>query len=144
MSRSERSGCPINLALEVLGDRWSLLILRDVIFAGRRTYNELLASDEGIATNILADRLKKLVDAGLLRRAPNPEQRQRPIYSLTEPGIRLLPALVHLGDWGQSWLPASEREAEQARRLFAGGPRRWAAMMDELRRKHLDPSETAA
>src|ERR1051326_4479630 len=95
-----RSGCPINLTLEVLGDRWSLIVIRDVMFGNRRHFRELLTrSEERIASNILADRLKRLVDSGLLTRRDDPTHRQKAIYSLTEPAIRLVPLLAQMGAW---------------------------------------------
>src|SRR3546814_15918639 len=93
-----RSGCPINLTLEVLGDRWSLIILRDMMFGNRRHFRELLnRSEEGIASNILADRLKRLTRDGLLTRADDPSHKQKAIYSLTEKAIQLLPLFVVMG-----------------------------------------------
>src|ERR1700761_6975253 len=98
MEGSQRSGCPINLTLEVLGDRWSLIVIRDLMFGNRRHFRELLTqSDEGIASNILADRLKRLLEAGLVSRADDPSHKQKAIYSLTEPAIQLLPLLAHMG-----------------------------------------------
>ena len=95
-----RSGCPINATIEVIGDRWSLLVLRDVMFGNRRHFRELIAgSEEGIATNILASRLKQLVAAGLLTR-DEARRGQRAAYSLTEAGIQVLPVMVALGNWG--------------------------------------------
>src|SRR5271156_2949194 len=91
MRDAHRSGCPINLTLEVLGDRWSLLILRDMIFGGARRFRELLRSQERIASNILADRLRTLVEAGLLTRSGDPSHKQKAIYSLTEKAIALVP-----------------------------------------------------
>src|SRR3989337_3471093 len=86
-----RSGCPINLTLETLGDRWSLIVIRDLMFGNRRHYRELLnRSEEGIASNILADRLKRLVEAGLLSKADDPTHKQKGIYSLTEQAIHLV------------------------------------------------------
>ena len=74
--------------METLGDRWSLVIIRDIMFGNRRHYRELLSqSEEGIASNILADRLKKLMERGLLTRADDPSHKQKAIYSLTEPAI---------------------------------------------------------
>src|SRR5580658_9255753 len=108
MRESHRSGCPINLTLEVLGDRWSLLILRDIIFGGRRRFRELLRSEERIASNILADRLKALVEAGLLTRRGDPDHKQRTVYSLTEQAIALVPVFAQIGAWGSRWLPATE------------------------------------
>ena len=76
-----RSGCPINLTLEALGDRWSLIVIRDLMFGNRRHFRELLTrSEEKIASNILADRLKRLVAAGLLSKADDPTHRQKAIY----------------------------------------------------------------
>jgi len=134
---THRSGCPINLVLEVLGDRWSLLILRDAIFAGKRTFGEFLESDEAIATNVLTARLKSLVDDGFLTKSPDASHKQKVQYQLTEQAISLVPTLIQLGLWGQQWLPASPELAEGARRLFAGGPSHWNAIMDRLRERHL-------
>lgn len=133
-----RSDCPINLTLEVLGDSWSLIIIRDVIFGDRRHYRRLLEeSEEGIASNILSDRLKRLLAEGILTRAADPSHRQRRIYSLTEAGIQLLPVLVQLGAWGRRHQPASEELSVRARLLEEGGPQLWQEFMDELRRRHL-------
>src|SRR5262252_1852336 len=96
-----RSGCPINLTLEVLGDRWSLLVIRDMMFGDRRHYRELLLnSEEGISSNILAERLKTLLDQGIVTRTDDPTHKQKAIYSLTEQGIGLLPILAQIGCWG--------------------------------------------
>lgn len=138
MSQCMRSGCPINLTLEQLGDRWSLIVIRDLMFGNRRTYGELLAqSEEGIASNILSDRLKRLVNAGLLSRAPDPAHKQKGIYSLTEPAIQLLPLLAHMGAWGRRHTAPSRELSVRAELLEAGGPALWDAFMDELRHLHL-------
>src|SRR5271154_1379210 len=108
MRDDHRSGCPINLTLEVLGDRWSLLILRDMIFGGARRFRELLRSEERIASNILADRLRTLVEAGLLTRRGDPTHKQKAVYSLTEKAIALVPVFVQIGVWGSRWLPTTE------------------------------------
>src|SRR3546814_6214029 len=84
MSNAHRSGCPINLTLEVLGDKWSLLILRDMMFGNRRHFRELLRSQEGISSNILADRLQMLLDEGMVTKADDPSHKQKAIYSLTK------------------------------------------------------------
>jgi DNA-binding HxlR family transcriptional regulator len=89
MSDAHRSGCPINLTLEILGDRWSLLVIRDMMFGNRRHFRELLGqSEEGIASNILADRLKRLMAAGMITRADDPSHKQKAIYSLTDKAIQ--------------------------------------------------------
>jgi DNA-binding HxlR family transcriptional regulator len=135
---SHRSGCPINLSLEVFGDRWSLIVLRDIIFGGRRHFRELLTrSEEGIASNILSDRLRRLMAEGMLTRADDPSHRQKAIYSLTEKSIALVPILAHLGDWGSRYLDASPALSVRARLLAAGGPPMWARFMAELRAAHL-------
>ena len=134
-----RSGCPINLALEVLGDRWSLIVLRDIMFGNRRRFRELLTrSEEGIASNILAARLKRLVEAGVLSRRGDPAHRQRGIYSLTEKAIQLVPVLVQLGAWGRRHLPASPELAVRQQAMEEGGPPLWSAFADELRHIHLE------
>jgi len=134
---THRSGCPINLALEVLGDRWSLLIIRDMIFAGKRHFRELLQSDEGISSNILADRLAMLVDRGMLTRAGDPGHKQKVIYSLTEKSIALVPVLVQIGVWGRAYLPASEDLTLVSIELEQGGPALWQQIMADLREAHL-------
>src|SRR5262247_1678878 len=109
MDAEQRSGCPINLTLEVVGDKWSLLVIRDMIFGKRRHFRELLAkSEEGIASNILADRLKRLVGQGIVSRADDPSHRQKGVYSLTEKGIELLPVLAQMSAWGRKYLPVTE------------------------------------
>ena len=138
MAQTERSGCPINLTLEQLGDRWSLIVIRDMMFGNRRSFGELLAhSEEGIATNILADRLKRLTAAGLLSRAPDPAHRQKSVYSLTEASIQLVPLLAHMGAWGRRHTPVSRELSVRAELLEKGGPPLWSAFMDELRHLHL-------
>src|SRR5512139_269858 len=133
MGDDHRSGCPINLTLEVLGDKWSLLVIRDIIFGNRRHFRELLTrSEEGIASNILADRLKRLVDQGILTRSDDPSHKQKGVYSLTEKGIALLPVLAQMGAWGRKFLPVTEELSIRAQLLEDGGPRLWGAFMDEL------------
>jgi DNA-binding HxlR family transcriptional regulator len=140
-----RSECPINLSIEILGDQWSLIILRDMIFGGRRSYRELLTNSlEGIASNILASRMKMLLDEGMVTRAPDPEHKQRVIYSLTEKSISVLPVLVQLGAWGRRFLPASPELSIRAQVLEEGGPEMLDAFMRELRATHLGaPNETS-
>ncbi|SCL44422.1 transcriptional regulator, HxlR family [Micromonospora citrea] len=134
-----KSGCPINLTVELLGDRWSLVVLRDVMFGGHRHFRELLTNSvEGIASNILASRLSKLVDAGLLSRHDDPNHRQKIDYRLTEAAIELVPLMAHLGAWGSRWLPTSPELSIRAHLLADGGPQMWDRFMDELRATHLE------
>jgi DNA-binding HxlR family transcriptional regulator len=138
MTDHQRSGCPINLTLEVVGDKWSLLVIRDMMFGNRRHFRELLTkSEERISSNILADRLKTLLDQGIITWADDPSHKQKGIYSLTEQGIELLPILAQMAGWGFKYLPVSEELGIRARLLSEGGPKMWAEFMDELRELHL-------
>jgi DNA-binding HxlR family transcriptional regulator len=132
-----RSECPINAAVEAFGDRWSLIVLRDIVFGDRRYFRELHANSiEGIASNVLADRLKRLVKSGLLTREDTrPGQRAR--YSLTEPAIQLVPVFAQLGSWGLRHRPTSSALNARAKLLEHGGPALWREFMDELRHSHL-------
>ncbi|WP_152365359.1 winged helix-turn-helix transcriptional regulator [Microlunatus speluncae] len=145
MAEGHRSGCPINLSLEVFGDKWSLLILRDMIFGGRRHFRELLTkSDEGIASNILASRMKRLVETGMLTKADDPSHKQKAIYSLTEASIQLVPIMAALGTWGTRWLDVSEELSIRARLLTDGGEELWDRFMEELRAEQLGKKITPA
>ena len=132
-----RSECPINAAIEVFGDRWSLIVLRDIVFGDRRYFRELQANSlEGIASNILADRLKRLLESGLLtREETRPGQRAR--YSLTEPAIQLVPVFAQLGSWGLRHRPTRSALNARAELLERGGTALWQEFMDELRHAHL-------
>ncbi|MET3900262.1 DNA-binding HxlR family transcriptional regulator [Devosia sp. UYZn731] len=134
-----RSGCPINLTLETFGDRWSLIILRDIMFGGtRRSFRSLLTeSMEGIASNILADRLKRLTANGLLSRSGDPGHKQKAIYALTSKAIDLVPLMVAMGSWGLRHTPASMELSIRAQVLEDGGSQLWDAFMDELQYLHL-------
>jgi DNA-binding HxlR family transcriptional regulator len=136
-----RSYCPINLSLEIFGDTWTLLVLRDMMFGGKRHFRELLQSDEGISTNILADRLARLVEHGMLTKADDPTHKQKAIYSLTEKAISLLPVIVQIGAWGSRWVPDAKKLDGAARRYLReiqeGGPDEWAKRMEALRAQHL-------
>jgi DNA-binding HxlR family transcriptional regulator len=136
-----RSYCPINLSLEIFGDRWTLLVLRDMMFGSKRHFRELLQSDELIASNILADRLKLLLEHGIVTRADDPTHKQKAIYSLTEKGIALFPVVAQIGAWGTRHVPASKkldaRTRAYLREIQDGGPKRWERAMAELRATHL-------
>lgn len=135
--KQPRSPCPINAAVEAFGDRWSLIVLRDIVFGDRRYFRELQAGSlERIASNILADRLKRLVASGLLTRDDaRPGQRAR--YSLTEPAIQLVPVFAQLGSWGLRHRPTSSALNARAQLLEDGGPALWQEFMSELRHAHL-------
>ena len=136
-AREPRSGCPINAAVEVIGDHWSLLVLRDIMFGNRRHFRVLQeSSEEGIASNILADRLRRLVSAGLLTRADAGRGR-RVTYSLTEAAIELVPVMAVLGEWGLRNRATTPTLRVRAELLADGGPALWEDFMAELRTEHL-------
>lgn len=118
-----RSPCPIAGTLDLLGDKWTLLVVRDILFFGKRRFGELAASPEGIPTNILSDRLRRLEECGVLVKAPYLTRPQRYEYHLTERGRDLLPVLRAMIEWANRHLPGTakappgmlEKAAEAAR-----------------------------
>ncbi len=98
---SMRSDCPLNYGIEIFCDKWSLLIIRDLMFFGKRYYNEFLSSDEHIATNLLADRLAMLEKEKIIRKEKDTQHKQKIVYSLTEKGIDLLPVILTIGLWSE-------------------------------------------
>jgi DNA-binding HxlR family transcriptional regulator len=126
-----RSGCPLNASVEMLGDRWSLLIIRDMMVRGLRTYKEFLQSYEGIATNILADRLRKLEAHGIISTKRDPADGRKLIYSLTAKGIDLAPVLTEMVLWAaaheDTGNPALVRQMKKDKEQFLAAVRqRWA------------------
>ncbi len=108
------------------------------MFGSRRRYRDLLTkSDEGISSKILADRLKMLLEQGVITRKDDPSHKQKGIYSLTEQGIELLPILGPMSAWRFKYLPVSEELGIRAQLLSDGGPKMWAKFMNELREAHL-------
>lgn len=112
-----RSQEPLSLFLEMLGDKWSLLIVRDIIMSGKNTYNEFLASEEKIATNMLADRLTRLEKLGIIRSGQHPDSKAKIYYQLTTKGIDLLPAMIEMMLWADSYLPVSDASRSYAKEL---------------------------
>ena len=104
-----RSECPISFSLEVVGDPWSLLVIRDLVFFGKNTYNDFVASKEGMARNILAERLNRLQQMGILMAAPHPVDGRKKVYQLTERGLELIPVLTDLVEWGAHNAPITNR-----------------------------------
>ncbi len=102
---TRRSNCPINGTLELLGDRWSLLILRDMVLAGKQTFKEFQASAEGIATNVLTARLTALQEHGFISKEPDPDDRRRSRYLMTDRGKSLIPLLLEITLWGEVNVP---------------------------------------
>ena len=126
-----RSGCPLNASVEMLGDRWSLLIIRDMMLQGSHTYKEFLECYEGIATNILADRLRKLQSYGIIVAQPDPKDARKITYLLTAKGIDLAPVLTEMVLWaaahedtGNQVLVRQMKEDKE--KFLAGVRKRWA------------------
>ena len=135
MSRAKparRSACPISYALDFIGDKWSLLVIRDLMFVGKRQFGEFLQSDERIATNILADRLARLEAAGIIHGAPHPESRAKRVYVLTERGLDLAPVMLELVVWGARHDTKTGAPKEFVRRVLANRD----AVVGEIRKKH--------
>ena len=105
-----RSDCPINATLQVVGDAWSLLIVRDMVYFGKNSFTEFAASDEGIARNILTARLSWLTDNGVISKQRHPTDGRREIYRLTEKGLDLIPILLDMAEWGSAHAPTSAPE----------------------------------
>lgn len=116
----KRSDCPISSALDLVGDKWSLLIVRDIMLTGKNTYNEFSASGEKIATNILADRLSMLEEVGILSKEEHPESKAKYFYKLSQQGIDLLPLLVEMILWSDKYLAISPQAREFAKQLRKG------------------------
>src|SRR5438105_11989748 len=126
-----RSACPLNASVEMLGDRWSLLIIRDMMLRGFRTYKEFMECYEGIATNILADRLRKLVAYGIITAEPDPSDGRKLIYLLTAKGIDLAPVLTEMVLWAAAHEDTGNQTLVRLMRadkekFLAGVRRRWA------------------
>jgi len=112
MDIKKRSDCPISSSLDIWGDKWSLLIVRDLVFAKQCTYGDFLKSDEKIATNILASRLQMLETNGIITKQDHPESKAKVLYKLTEKGVDLLPIMIEINLWADKYftLPKERRE----------------------------------
>ncbi|AYN02161.1 winged helix-turn-helix transcriptional regulator [Chryseobacterium sp. 3008163] len=110
-SSKKRSNCPISSSLDVWGDKWSLLIVRDLMFKKQSTYGDFLKSDEKIATNILASRLLMLEENGIISKQDHPDSKAKVLYKLTEKGINLLPLLIEINLWAEKYseIPESQK-----------------------------------
>jgi DNA-binding HxlR family transcriptional regulator len=123
---ARRSGCPIGISLDIFGDRWSLLVVRDLMFKGLRTFKEFAAAGEGIATNVLAERLERLESAGIIARATDPADARRILYHLTDKGMALAPVLIEMVIWAARYEttdapPRTVRAMRRDRAAFIAG-----------------------
>ncbi len=128
MSSIRRSVCPISCALDLLGDKWTLLVIRDMVFVGKRHFKDFQASGEGIASNILSDRLSRLETQKIIRKSPDPESGRQVIYTLTEKGLALIPILVDLLYWGGRY----DQGAEVIKGIYKRIERDRQGLIDEL------------
>ena len=112
-----RSDCPISITLDIFGDKWSLLIVRDIVFKGMNTYSDFLNSGEKIATNILADRLMMLEAGGIIAKQKHPESKAKILYTLTPKGIALVPVLVEIIAWSEKYHEVHPNATQFAKQL---------------------------
>lgn len=133
--RARRSGCPIAYALDLIGDRWTLLVVRDLVFGRKRHFGDFLASPEGIATNVLSSRLRQLEEEGLVLRRPDPDNARKVIYELTDKGIDLIPVLLELILFGARHDAETEAPAAFVRRVREDRAGLVAELVAALRRR---------
>jgi DNA-binding HxlR family transcriptional regulator len=112
-----RSNCPVSNSLDIWGDKWSLLIIRDLMYSKTCTYGQFLKAEEGIATNILASRLLALEENGLIEKLPHPESKAKILYKLTRKGIDLLPVLIEINLWAEKYFTLSKERKEMLKRV---------------------------
>ena len=137
--KNSRSSCPINLSLEVFGDKWTLIILRDIMMTGKRHFRELLQSDEKIASNVLMNRLNRLEAMGILTKAKDESHKQKILYSLTQQGIDLFPVFMSIGVWAKKYLPVGKEQTKHLNWLLEGGAQRQGEFIERLKEEHLKP-----
>jgi DNA-binding HxlR family transcriptional regulator len=133
-----RSHCPVSYALDLFGDPWTLLVIRDIALFGKRTYQEFLGSAEGVATNVLADRLERLEAARIVTKRPDPDDRRRTLYLLTERGIDLVPVLFAMIEWSARHDGHTLATPEKLAQIRAGRPALEARLRAELKRATMD------
>ncbi|MDP4795345.1 MAG: helix-turn-helix transcriptional regulator [Rhodospirillales bacterium] len=136
-TKKHSSGCLVAYGLDTFGDRWTLLILRDMVLYGMRRYGQFLSGEEKIATNILADRLKHLEQEGIVQRARDPENRRSYIYSLTDKGLDLVPMILEIIRWGGKYTPLTPRRKKLVGRINDD----CAGLLQEIRQRVQNPVE---
>ena len=134
-----RSQCPIVFALDIFGDRWTSLLVRDIGIYGKQYFGQFEGAEEGIATNVLTDRLRSLQEIGVLDSRPDPEDGRRVLYEPTEKGLGLIPLLVEMLAWGGRYDPKSKVPAKVLREI----ERDRDAFVAKIERKHRERLEAA-
>jgi len=127
-----KSHCPVNFALETFGDPWTLLIVRDIVFWGRKTYHEFLESGEHISTNILADRLSRMEQMGVLYKTPHPTDKRKELYNLTEKGLDIIPALMEFCGWSSRYDAESTAPGDFVALVYANRDKMFAVIGDTV------------
>lgn len=117
MKACPRSHCPVSYALDIFGDSWSLLVMRDLVFSGKQRYQDLLESEEGIATNVLADRLNRLEQQGIITKRKDPGNRRQVLYTPTPKGLDLIPLMLEMIQWSAKHDPLTAAPQAFLRRL---------------------------
>ncbi|HYD59852.1 MAG TPA: helix-turn-helix domain-containing protein [Noviherbaspirillum sp.] len=135
MKRTDnKSHCPVNFALETFGDPWSLLIVRDIVFWGKRTYGEFLESGEGISTNILAARLAHLEQKGILSKGPHESDKRKEVYTLTDKGLALIPLLLEMSGWSAQHDPETTAPQQFVAAVYANREKMFKLVQETVRR----------
>ena len=135
--KKQKSNCPQYLALEVIGDKWTLLIIRDMMIGGKRYFGEFLQSKEKIASNILTNRLQSLEKEGIIYKTKDTEHKQKIIYLLTEKGINLFPILMENARWSLKYKSVNKDDAKMVKSILDGGTEKMKLIMEELKITHL-------
>jgi len=135
--KKQKSDCPQYLALEVIGDKWTLLIIRDMMIGGKRYFREFLKSKEKIASNILTNRLQSLEKEGIIYKKKDKEHKQKIIYLLTQKGIDLFPILMENARWSLKYKLVDKNDAKVAKSILEGGTHKMKFIMEELKKTHL-------
>ncbi|MDP3920685.1 MAG: helix-turn-helix domain-containing protein [Candidatus Omnitrophota bacterium] len=137
-----RSICPIANILDVVGDRWTLLVIRDLLFFEKHEYHEFLNAGEGVSTNILAERLKRLLNEGIVKAQPHATNKKRKLYYLTSKGKDLLPIMTQMAFWGGKYLEGSKEarpKIAQVQKNPALFSKKVLATLSKWEKKHLEP-----
>lgn len=129
----EKSHCPVNYALETFGDSWSFLIIRDIVFWGKKTYREFLSSEEAIATNVLAARLTALEQKGILIKKPHPSDGRKDIYELTEKGLDLIPILLEMSGWAARYDAATTAPMDLVNKIYSNREQMFAFIREKVK-----------
>ncbi|WP_378185834.1 winged helix-turn-helix transcriptional regulator [Aquimarina sp. W85] len=132
----QKSKCPQYLALSIFGDKWTLLIIRDILIEGKRYFREFLQSDEKIASNILTNRLKFLEKERIIHKKKDPDHKQKIVYLLTPKGVDLLPVLLENARWSIKHMSVDSEEVKKAKTFLAISPEKMQSVMKELHRIH--------